>query len=135
MATLRIALKILSVLNLIFVLLTAMVGAFADGDDAAARVLLTVLHPITAAAIVLLAYMPRLPRIGAVAIAGVLVFNIAADAYYATMIALGNIKGDWEIPMLFLLIPAIALVYALLLARSSDQPTDDMDGNLIQPDR
>ncbi len=128
MTFLRIVLRGLAVLNLLLAGFTALVGSFADGNDMAARLLLTVLHPVTALAILVLVFAPRLTKPFMVGIAAVIAFSVAADIYYAVMIALGNVKGDWPLPLVFAIIPTIALVYAIKRTREPAASADDGEG-------
>ena len=125
MKALRIFLMILGVVNVLFVGLTAVVGSFADGGDVWSRLLLTLLHPIAAIAILVLAFV-RLPpeRITSTVVA-ILAINIVADVVVALLIANGLIKGDWALPLAFSVTPAIAIIYAALLLRQYDPETAD----------
>ena len=97
---------------------TALVGAFADGGDVWSRLLLILIHPLCAAGLLLLVLMPRLASSVVVAIAGLLAVNIVADLAFAQMIAAGTVKGDWWLPLIFSVIPAIGIIYALILLRA-----------------
>ena len=115
MTLFRISLMVLSVLNFLLTVFTAAVGLFADGGDVYSVLLLSVLHPITALAIIALAFFPRLRWQAIVVITAVLIVNILADATLSVLIATGNIKGDWELPIIFTVVPTIGLVYAVIV--------------------
>ena len=124
MKALRIVLMVLGIVHILFVGLTAVVGSFADGSDVWSRLLLTLLHPIAAIAILVLVFV-RLPpkRITSIVVA-ILAINIVADAVVAALIASGSIKGDWGLPLAFSVVPAIAIIYAVLILRSHDESND-----------
>ena len=49
------------------------------------------------------------------AILGIIVLTVAADLTYSLLIAGGSVKGDFWLPLVFAVIPAIAAIYALTL--------------------
>ena len=103
--------------------LTAMVGAFADGGDVWSRLVVVLLHPLCAAGLLLLVLSRRLTTAIVLAIAVLLMVTVAVDLLFALAIARGAVKGDWELPVVFSLIPALGVVYALLLAIVPDRPS------------
>ena len=121
---------------------TALVGAFADGGDIWSRLLLILVHPLCAAGLLLLVLLPRPATAIVLAIAALLVVNVGADLFAAgrgpppawaslqkidktwLMIARGAVRGDWLLPAIFSVIPAIGVVYALTLARMRPRPDD-----------
>ena len=113
----RIVILVLAGLHLALALLTAVVGNFADGGDALSRLLLTVVHPVCAVALVALLAVPRPSRGFALAVACLMAVNIVADAAVALAIATGATKGDWWLPMVFSVVPAIGIAYAVATAR------------------
>lgn len=118
MAGFRTAVLVLGVVHGLFVGLTAMVGAFADGGDSWQRLLLVFLHPLGAAGVLLLVFVPVLTRTVALAITAVLLTNVIADLALAQRIAAGAVKGDWELALMFTVAPATAIAYALGLLRT-----------------
>ena len=107
----RIALTALAVVQLIIAGLVGMVGLFADGGGVFSRVLLAVIHPVAAVAlIVALAARAPKPRLDAIAVALALA-SVAADAYISLAILAGAIRGDAWLPLAFAAIPAIAVAY------------------------
>ena len=62
MTVFRIAVLVLGVIHALFVGLTSLVGAFADGGDVWQRLLVMVLHPLGAAGVLLLVFVPSLTR-------------------------------------------------------------------------
>ena len=115
MKVLRIALMFLGIIHIIFVGLTAVVGSFADGSDVWSRLLLTLLHPIAAIAILALAFVRFPPKRITLAVVAISAINIVADVAVAALIASGSIKGDWPLPLAFSVVPAIAIIYAALM--------------------
>ena len=103
--------------------LTAVVGAFADGGDIWSRLVIVLLHPLSAASLLLLVLSPRLTRERTLAIAALLLATVAVDLSLALAIGRGAVKGDWELPVAFSVIPALGVVYALILARARNRST------------
>ena len=101
--------------------LTAMVGAFADGGDIWSRLVVVLLHPLCAVSLLLLVLSPRLTRVRMLAIAALLLATVAVDLSLALAIGRGAVKGDWELPVVFSVIPALGVVYALILARAPNR--------------
>ena len=103
--------------------LTAMVGVFADGGDIWSRLVVVLLHPLCAASLLLLVLSPRLSRERMLAIAALLIATVAVDLSLALSIGRGAVKGDWELLVAFSVIPALGVVYALILARAPNRST------------
>ena len=113
---------VLAVMQAALAGLTAVVGAFADGDDIWLRLVIVLLHPLCAASLLLLVLSPRLPRGWMLAIAALLLATVAVDLSLALAIGRGSVKGDWALPVVFSVIPALGVVYALILARAPKAP-------------
>ncbi len=96
-----------------------MVGAFADGGDVWQRLLMSLLHPLGAAGVLLLVLLPRLATKKILAIAALLTANVIADLRVAQLIATGVVRGDWELAVAFSVVPAIGIIYALALLRTA----------------
>ena len=124
MSIFRIAMMVLAIINFLFAALTAAVGQFADGGDIWSRLILSVLHPTSAIAILALVFIPRPKPALIKGTIALLLINIVADASLATLIATGAIKGDWPLPLVFTAVPAIAILYAAVQLRNL-QSTDD----------
>ena len=124
MAGFRTALLVLGVVHALFVGLTALVGAFADGGDLWQRLLLVLLHPLGAAGVLVLVFVPVPTRTVTLAIAAVLLTNVIADLALAQRIAAGAVKGDWELALVFTVAPATAVAYALGLLRARRPSAD-----------
>ena len=107
---------VLAVMQVLFTAFTGMVGAFADGGGVWERLLLIVVHPLCAVALLVLTLLPRPSTSLAYAVAALLLGNILADLSVALLIASGAVKGDWFLPMAFSVVPAVGLAYALMLA-------------------
>lgn len=124
MSVFRILLSILAVIHALFAGFTALVGAFANGGETWERLLVVLLHPLGAAGVLVLVLAPRLPRIANLAIAAILLVVVIADLVLAQRIAAGTVKGDWELALVFSVVPVIGIVYAMSLlgtARATDE--------------
>ena len=119
MTSFRISVLVLAVIHATFAGLTAMVGAFADGGDVWQRLLMSLLHPLGAAGVLLLVLLPRLATKKILAIAALLTANVIADLRAAQLIATGVVRGDWELAVAFSVVPAIGIIYALALLRTA----------------
>lgn len=117
MVVFRIITLVLAVLQVLFTAFTGMVGAFADGGSVWERLLLIAVHPLCAVSLLVLAVLPRPSSAVAYAVAALLVGNIFADLTFSQLIAAGTVKGDWWLPLIFSVIPAVGLAYALTLAK------------------
>ena len=116
MKAVRATMLVLAIAQAAFAGLTALVGAFADGGDVWSRLLIVLLHPVSAGALLLLVLSPRPKAVLAVSVAGLLTVTVSADVALAVLIALGTVKGDWGLPLVFAAIPAMGILYALTLA-------------------
>ncbi len=113
---------ILAIAQAALAVFAALAGAFADGGDTWSRLLLILIHPLCAAALLLLVLLPRPGTATVLAVAALLVANVGADLYTALMIWQGGLRGDWWLPTIFAVIPAIGIVYALTVSRMQSQP-------------
>ena len=107
---------VLALVHAAFAGFTALVGAFADGGDAWSRLLMVLVHPLAAAGLLLLLFSPRPAAAMVLGVAALLMLNVAADLTFALMIARGTVKGDWWLPVMFAVVPAVGVVYAMALA-------------------
>ena len=121
MTVFRVILLVLAIVQVPLAIFTAMVGAFADGGDIWSRLVLVVLHPVCAVALLALVVRPKPPAAMAYAVAAMLACNIVADATIALLIATEVMKGDWPLPLVFSIIPFVGLVYSLTIATSREQ--------------
>ena len=119
MTALRVPILVLAITQAVFAGFTALVGAFADGGDLWSRLLVVLIHPLCAAGMLLLVLLPRPATAVVIAIAGLLAVNVVADLTFAQLIAGGSVKGDWWLPLIFSVVPAIGIVYALTLFRTA----------------
>ena len=115
----RIAMLVLAFVYAALAMLTAAVGSFADGGDIWSRLVLVLLHPLAAGALLLLVLRSTASRKLVLAIAALLLATVAADLSLAAAIAAGAMKGDWELPLIFAVVPTLGVLYALLLATRS----------------
>ncbi len=120
----RRALMGLSILHLLFTGLIAAVGLFADGGAVYSRLVVSAVHPLTALAILLLAFAPRLSKRFVIVVTVLVVINIIADLTLSALIVSGGLKGDWEMPLFFAIVPTVAGVYAVRWLRSPWETTD-----------
>ncbi len=107
--------QVVAVLYGLFAAFLALVGSFADGDDTFARLLLTLLHPLSAVGLLAVVFMPSLGKPALAAAATLLLATALADGYYALSIATGSTKGDWEIPAILAVVPLLGLLYTAYL--------------------
>ena len=119
MAVFRISVLVLGVIHALFVGLTSLAGAFADGGDIWQRLVVVLVHPLGAAGVLLLLLVRRLPSTATLGIAAVLLANVIADLALAQRIAAGAVKGDWELAVVFAVVPVVGLAYALSLVSTS----------------
>ena len=133
MSIFRIAMMVLAIINFLFAALTAIVGQFADGGDIWSRLILSVLHPTSAIAILALVFIPRPKPALIKGTIALLLINIVADASLATLIATGAIKGDWPLPIVFTVVPAIAILYAVAQLRNPQSTNDEPNPNYVGP--
>ncbi len=109
----RITLMVLAIVHMLFAGFTALVGAFADGGNIWERLVVSALHPIVAIALLTLIFIPRPPKTFIIVVTGLLTANIIADVTFAISIAAGVVKGDAWLALVFSVVPAIALIYAI----------------------
>ena len=121
----RIAMLVLAVLYAGLAALTAAAGSFADGGDILSRLVLVLLHPLAAAALLLLVLRSTASRKLVLAIATLLLATVAADLYLALAIASGEMRGDWELPLIFAVVPTLGVLYALFLTIRSVRSAPD----------
>ena len=117
----RIVMLVLAFVYAALAMLTAAVGSFADGGDIWSRLVLVLLHPLAAGALLLLVLRSTASRMLALAVAALLLATVAADLSLAAAIAGGAMKGDWALPVIFAVIPALGLLYALAVAMGAGQ--------------
>ena len=115
----RIVMLVLAILYAGLAALTAAVGSFADGGDILSRLVLVLLHPLAAVALLLLVLRSTASRKTVLALAALLLATAAADLSLALAIASGEMKGDWKLPLIFAVVPTLGVLYALLLAKGS----------------
>ena len=110
---------VLAVLYAGLAALTAAAGSFADGGDTLSRLVLVLLHPLAAAALLLLVLRTAASKRTVLALAAFLLATVAADLYLAIAIASGEMRGDWELPLIFAVVPTLGVLYALFLTIKS----------------
>ena len=113
----RIAFLALVIVQVVITVFTAAVGSFADGGTIWERLTLVVVHPLCAVGMLVLA-APRRPASAVIYVVSTLMaVNVLSDLSLVFAIALGALKGDWWLPLIFSVIPAIGLVYTLTLPK------------------
>ena len=115
----RISVTVLAVIHVVFAGFTALVGAFANGGDVWQRLLMILLHPLGAAGVLLLVLLPHLTTKKILVLVALLTANVIADLCAARLIATGVVRGDWELALVFSVVPAIGIIYALALLRTA----------------
>ena len=115
----RISVLVLAVIHAIFAGFTAVVGAFANGGGVWERLLVILLHPLGAAGVLLLVLLPHLTTKKILATVALLTANVIADLCAAQLIATGVVRGDWELALVFSVVPAIGIIYALAVLRTA----------------
>ncbi len=109
----------LAVVQLLIAGFGALVGSFADGGEWWERAVLSV-HPIVAVALLIIVALPRPTDIVIRLGLALLLINVVADASLSLMIRIGISKGDWWLPLIFAVIPAIAIIHLQSSLRRSD---------------
>lgn len=114
MKAFRIAMIALAAIQLLIAGYGALVGGFADGGGLWwERWALLVVHPVAAVALVALVSLRRPHALLSVAVMALLLFNIAVDALLSGAIIQGYTRGNWELPLVFAIIPVIGLIFAV----------------------
>ena len=113
------ALRVLAFVQVFLAAFTALVGSFADGGQWWERLILVGLHPAAAVLLLILVMRRESARVLALVTTALLALNVVADVGLAAAIGSGAIKGDWQLPLVFGVIPLIALPYCILRYRKS----------------
>lgn len=113
------ALRVLAFVQVFLSAFTAMVGSFADGGQWWERLVLVGVHPAAAVLLLILVMRKESARVLALVTTALLALNVVADVGLAAAIGSGAIKGDWALPLVFAVIPLIALPYCILRYRNS----------------
>lgn len=115
----RIPMLILAVVQLLFTGITAFTGAFADGGQWWEYTTVVLLHPLAAIGLLILVITSQPTKVLITATAVLLLLTITADTLSSFAILFGITRGEWWLPAVFSVIPAIGLVYCLVLARNA----------------
>ena len=116
MRMLRIVMMGLAILQLALAVFIGLTSSFADGGTILERLLLGVIQP--AAAILLLLMVLKVQALTKKLkywALTLLLVNVAGDIAVAASISSGVTKGDWALPLVFSIVPAIGLIYGLTL--------------------
>ena len=111
MRPLSVVMLVLAALQLAFSGLTALVGLFADGGDFWQRVLLVVVHPLSAAGLLIAVVIPGLGTRAFGLVMVLLLISVGGDVAVSALIAGGAIKGDWWLPLIFSAVPIAGIAY------------------------
>ena len=109
----RVVMIVLAIVQLLIAGYGAAIGGFADGGEWWDRLVIMVAQPAAAVGLVILVFVPRPPTALTGLIVALLAVNVAADGFLAYAISSGMTKGDWWLPLVFAVIPAIGLVYGV----------------------
>lgn len=121
MKLLRAMMLILAVLHLAFAAMTGLVGAFADGGSITERVLVSLVHPAAAVLLVVLIVSSEPVKTWLRTLTlTLLVAGIAGDSLVAVLIGRGVIKGDWTLPLVFMIVPVLGIAYILTSVGGKD---------------
>ena len=121
---LRVAMAILASLHLGWSALIALGASFADGGSIPERFLLSAVHPLAALLLVYVVVSSEriTPLIWRTAVA-MLPVSIGGDILAAILIGQGIWQGDWALPLTFVVVPVIGLIY-IIRRRYGRQPAD-----------
>lgn len=114
-----ILLRVLAVAHLLMASFGALVGSFADGGQWWERVVLLVVHPAAAVLLVVLVFSGRRSQRLINAAVSFLLLNVIADVVLSLAITTGVTRGDWWLPLVFSVVPLVALFHSLPLLRRS----------------
>lgn len=114
-----VTLRILAFVQIFLSAFTALIGSFADGGQGWERLILVGVHPAAAVLLLILVMNPNQPKRFVAATLTLLALNIAADVFMSLAIGTGLTKGDAWLPLIFSVIPLIAIPYCFRLLRRS----------------
>ena len=114
----RSILKVLAIGQVVLAGFTGIVGAFANEGEFWLSLVVIGVHPVCAGILLVFLFLPRPTLVLAYVVAALLAVNIFVDLTVALLIAFG--KGDWALPLVFVVVPAVGLAYALTVARRID---------------
>lgn len=110
-------LRVLAVVQIVIVGLVALVASFADGGHWWERFALSVVQPVSAV-LMLVLVMQSAPSATLVrAATAVLSGHVILNAGISVTILTGISRGDWYLPLIFVVVPLIVLSYCLHLRR------------------
>ena len=102
---------ILGVLHLLLALGGAFAGSFADGGNLWTYLLMIVIHPVAAVALLAMIVWHRPPGAAAIALYALVVLAVVGDVATSAGIALEAIRGDWWLLLIFTVVPLTGLAY------------------------
>lgn len=115
MKAFRIIMIVLMGLYVLLAVLGGAIGSFADGALLWERLQVVVVHPFVAVVLLVLAVMERPSRGMVAGVIGLVLLNVAGDVALSVAVFTGKVRGDWWLPLVFSVIPIIALPYCVVL--------------------
>lgn len=114
MKTLNYTVFALAIVQALVALLVAGTSSFADGGTTWDRIGLALIQPL-AALLLLAALQPRwrVPPWLSPCATVMLAANITANTGFTVAIVSGTTKGDWFLPLSFIVIPTVGLIYLI----------------------
>ena len=111
MKILRIVIIALAIVQLGFAALGLFGASFADGGTLLDRIFLGIAVPAASIVFLALAVMERPPAIITWVGVGLMALAVGYGGVVSVLIATGEIKGDWQIPLVFVAILGLGLAY------------------------
>lgn len=114
MKILRILIIVLAVAQLGLAGVGILGASFADGVTLFDRIFLGIAVPAASVIFLILAVIERPPAIIAWVGVSLMALAVGYGGVVSALIANGEIKGDWQIPLAFVAIPCVGLVYLVI---------------------
>ena len=121
---------VVAIVNLLFVGFLAMLVMFAQefaDEDLWSRLVYSVLHPVAAMALFALLFPMRPAGAVVTSVFIILFVNIFVDVVYAMFLAADN--ETWGFPLLFSVVPVIAISYVLIKLPSDDSVSEQIEND------
>ena len=114
MKILRIVIIALAIVQLGIAALGLFGASFADGGTLLDRIFLGIAVPAASVIFLALTVMERLPAIITWVGVGLMALAVGYGGAVSVLIASGEIKGDWQIPLVFVALLGLGLVYLVM---------------------
>lgn len=114
-----VTLRVLASAQIFIAAFSALVGSFADGGGWWDRLVLVGVHPAAAVLLLTLVVSQTRPKGLVIATVALLLLNLVADVALSVAIGTGATRGDWWLPLVFSVVPLIALPYGIRSLRNS----------------